>query len=119
MCYLHCFDVVTDVIQQPAWTKDETLELMPRNRSLSQSMAYRNDVPILYRSNPNLMAQLPLFPPETLPRDELVPIQSKHGSRSDHMNLSDDEDTLLSSLLTHEIGEFVLKIDAAEATLRA
>ena len=35
------------------------------------------------------------------------------------MNLSDDEDSMLSSLLSHEIGEFVLKIDSAEAALRA
>lgn len=38
---------------------------------------------------------------------------------SDNMNISDDEDILLSSLLAQEIDDFVIKLDAADAALRA
>ena len=104
----------------PPWSNDQPFAMSARHRSLSQSMAYAHDAPMLYRSNPNLLTRLTLLPSETSLRSALAPTQSKQGSRSDdHMNLSDDEDSMLSSLLSHEIGEFVLKIDSAEAALRA
>lgn len=103
----------------PTWSNDQSFAVSARHRSLSQSLAYAHEAPTLYRSNPNLLTRLTLLPSETPLGGNLAPSQSKQGSRSDHMNLSDDEDSMLSSLLSHEIGEFVLKIDSAEAALRA
>jgi DNA polymerase sigma len=39
-------------------------------------------------------------------------------SRSDNMNLSDDEDLMFSSQLSCEVTDFIAKLDAADVALR-
>lgn len=103
------FNNSTLLPQQP-WSHEETLH---RHRSLS--MCYKSDIQV-YRSNPDLVRMqstaVNLFPP--------MVSRAKHNQDaiSDNMNISDDEDPLLVSLLSHEINDFILKLDAADAALR-
>jgi hypothetical protein len=101
----------SDSVQMQRWAPADEY---PHSRSRSLSMC--SHMP-LYRSNPNLLP--PTHHPRHLPVRLTASVRTVAKDEvSDNMNLSDDGDLVLSSLLTKEINEFVSKLDAADAALR-
>lgn len=112
----------------PTWSPQQAAVAYSRHRSLS--LTYKSETSAPFRSNPDLipLGHIHKYASSQLsdPSHAGAYVHHQEHERnppvnevvSDNMNLSDDEDLLLSSQLTYEINDFIMKLDTADAALR-